>query len=77
MLDVEADMSRYFAEVDPNSRPKNFRNAFEEWIFVFTVMLSTAATTFLQGVTIINTATIGKDLKMIPAQVTWISAAIG
>jgi hypothetical protein len=41
------------------------------------VMMATASTTFLQGVIVINTATNGRDLNMTPAQITWISAAIG
>lgn len=77
VLAVEADLAQFFQTLDPNARPKHFKNAFEEWIFVFTVMMCTAATTFLQGVIIINTAIIGKDLDMTAAQVAWISAAIG
>lgn len=33
--------------------------------------------TFIQGVVNINTVTIGRDLLMTPAQITWITAAIG
>jgi len=62
---------------DPNARPRCFRNLFEECIFVFAVMMATSSTTFLQGVIVINTATIGSDLKMSEAQITWIAAAIG
>ncbi|PVH80480.1 MFS general substrate transporter [Cadophora sp. DSE1049] len=62
---------------DPNARPKQFRNLFEECIFVFTAMMAIASTTFIQGVIVINTGTIGRDLSMTPAQVTWIAAAIG
>lgn len=62
---------------DPNARPSCFRNLFEEIIFVFTVMMAIACTTFLQGVIVINTATIGESLDMQPAQITWIAAALG
>lgn len=75
--DVEAAMAEVIEDEDPDARPKVFRNAFEECIFVFTVMLSTASTTFLQGVIVINTATIGASLHMVPIQIVWISAAIG
>lgn len=70
-------MAEVFGEQDPEARPRYFKNAFEEVIFVFTVMMATAATSFLQGVTVINTAAIGKNLDMSPSQITWIAAAIG
>ncbi|TAQ84782.1 hypothetical protein B7494_g6888 [Chlorociboria aeruginascens] len=76
-FDVELEMSQVLCPHDPNDRPKCFRNLFEECIFVFTVMLATASTTFVQGVVIINTARIGKALHMTEAEITWISAAIG
>jgi len=75
--DLEADLSAGLVEQDPNARPKCFRNLFEEIIFILTVMMAVSCTTFLQGVTVINTATIGRSLHMSPAEVTWISAAIG
>ena len=70
-------MARSLITSDPDARPGHFRNLFEECLFVFMVMMATASTTFLQGVVVINTATIARDLIMTPAQVTWISAAIG
>ncbi|KAF4635779.1 hypothetical protein G7Y89_g2328 [Cudoniella acicularis] len=76
-LDVEVAMAHALMASDPNERPKHFRNNFEEGIFVFTVMMATAATTFLQGAVVINTEMIGKSLGMTAAQVTWIAAAIG
>lgn len=76
-FDIEVDMAQSLITSDPNARPKHFRNLFEECLFVFMVMMATASTTFLQGVIVINTATIGRDLNMTPAQITWISAAIG
>jgi len=77
--DIEASPVRSLLpqDHDPNARPKCFRNIFEECIFVFTVMMATASTTFIQGVIVINTALIGKDLKMTGSQITWISAAVG
>jgi hypothetical protein len=76
-FDIEADMAEAVIPRDPNARPKHFTSPFEECVFVFTVMMSAASTTFLQGVTVINTATIGRDLNMTAAEVTWISAALG
>lgn len=74
---IQANMADYLALANPNARPEHFRNLFEECIFVFAIMMATSATTFIQGVIVINTATIGNDLKMTSAQVTWIAAAIG
>ncbi|CZS92013.1 related to aminotriazole resistance protein [Rhynchosporium graminicola] len=76
-FDVEADMAFALIASDPNARPKQFRTLFEEYIFVFTAMMAIASTTFIQGVVVINTGTIGRDLSMTSAQVTWIAAAIG
>jgi hypothetical protein len=76
-IDVEAGMAESLTPSDSNMRPKYFSSTFKECIFVFTVMMSGASTTFLQGVTVINTATIGRELKMSAAEVIWISAALG
>jgi hypothetical protein len=76
-FDIEVEMARSLITSDPDVRPEHFRNLFEECLFIFMVMMATASTTFLQGVIVINTATIGRDLTMTPAQITWISAAIG
>jgi hypothetical protein len=76
-FEIDVEMARSLITSDPDARPEHFRNLFEEYLFVFMVMMATASTTFLQGVIVINTATIGRDLAMTPAQITWISAAIG
>jgi hypothetical protein len=76
-FEVEASMVQALMPQDPNGRPAHFANNFEEAIFVFTVMMATAATTFLQGVIVINTMAIGENLSMTDSQVTWIAAAIG
>ncbi|KAK2624927.1 hypothetical protein QTJ16_005296 [Diplocarpon rosae] len=76
-FDVEADMALALVVSNPNARPRHFRNLFEECIFVFTAMMAIASTTFLQGAIVINTGTIGQDLNMTAAQVSWIAAAIG
>jgi hypothetical protein len=69
-VDVEQTVQTLIPQ-NPNARPKHFRNNFEECIFVFTVMMATASTTFLQGVIVINTATIGRSLHMTAAEITW------
>jgi len=75
--DLEGNYTQLPVDQDPNSRPSCFRNMIEEIVFIFTVMMATASTTFIQGVIVINTALIGKDLRMTESQITWISAAVG
>ncbi|KAG0651925.1 putative MFS-type transporter [Hyphodiscus hymeniophilus] len=70
-------MAEALMSQNPNARPKHFNSNIQEYIFVFTVMMAAASTTFLQGVTVMNTATIGKDMNMTAAEITWISAALG
>lgn len=43
-LDIEMGVARRLVGVDPNTRPKCFRNLFEEIVFVFTAMMATAST---------------------------------
>ena len=75
---VDAEVEASLVSVpDPNARPKCFKNIYQECIFVFTVMMATASTTILQGVTVINTASIGKSLNMTAAEITWINAGLG
>lgn len=62
---------------EPNARPEYFESLLKEGIFVFTVMMAVASTTFLQGALVINTANIGANLHAKPVQVTWITAAVG
>jgi hypothetical protein len=43
-FDVEVELARALVTANPNSRPRHFGNVFEEFIFVFTVMMATAST---------------------------------
>ncbi|SZF04465.1 unnamed protein product [Blumeria hordei] len=62
---------------DSSARPQSFRNSFKECIFVVTLMLANASTTFIQGVIVIITANISKDLEMSSTEMAWIPAAVG
>jgi hypothetical protein len=43
-FDVEVAMAKSIMDPNPDARPRHFRNLFQECIFVFTVMMSTAST---------------------------------
>ncbi|KAJ8067568.1 hypothetical protein OCU04_004908 [Sclerotinia nivalis] len=75
--DLEARGLQVMTDHDANARPSHFSNWAQEWAFVFTVMLASSSTTVIQGVILIMTNTIGKDLKATDSQVTWIAAAVG
>jgi hypothetical protein len=72
-----ADASQSLIPQNVNARPTCFRSLFEEYIFVFTVMMATSSTTILNGAITINLAIIASDLIMSSAQLAWIAAAIG
>lgn len=74
---LDATESQVMTDHVANSRPPYFSNWAQEWAFVFTVMLSSSATTVLQGVILIMTETIGTSLNATSSQVTWVAAAVG
>ncbi|KAK2744156.1 hypothetical protein FQN57_004416 [Myotisia sp. PD_48] len=62
--------------IKPNSdRPACFSNTLQECIFVLTTTMAIGQTAFFQGLITGITASIGKDLNMTSAEITWISAA--
>ncbi|APA11462.1 hypothetical protein SS1G_04862 [Sclerotinia sclerotiorum 1980 UF-70] len=75
--DLEAKGLQVMTDHDANARPSHFSNWAQEWAFVFTVMLASSSTTVIQGVILIMTNTIGKDINATASQVTWIAAAVG
>ncbi|KAL7934691.1 MFS general substrate transporter [Trichoderma chlorosporum] len=56
-------------------RPECFKNTFQEIYFIFMATLAMATNSLVTGAMIIVTASIGRDLHMTQAQITWISAA--
>lgn len=56
-------------------RPECFKNTFQEICFIFMATLAMATNSLVTGAMIIVTASIGRDLHMTQAQITWISAA--
>lgn len=56
-------------------RPDCFKNTFQEVSFVFQATMATATSSFLTGVCLIVTASIGRDLGMTQGQISWITAS--
>ncbi|KAJ5670138.1 uncharacterized protein N7477_005501 [Penicillium maclennaniae] len=56
------------------SRPKCFSSTFQEYLFVLTATMAIGQQSFFQGCIVGVTASIGKDLKMNSAEITWINA---
>lgn len=56
-------------------RPDCFKNTYQEVSFVFQATMATATSSFLTGVCLIVTASIGRDLGMTQGQISWITAS--
>jgi len=59
----------------PNARPSIFRSTAQEILFIFTVTMSVAMPSFLQGSTLIVSSFIKRDLNMTTSQLTWMTAS--
>lgn len=62
-------------EQDHNQRPECFSSTAKEILFVLSCMMATAQAAFFNGTVVGLTATIGADLHMTSAEITWISAS--
>lgn len=60
---------------DFDHRPDCFKSTFQEVSFVFQATMATATSSFLTGVCLIVTASIGRDLGMTQGQISWITAS--
>lgn len=56
------------------SRPKCFTSTFQECLFVLTATMAIGQQSFFQGCIVGVTASIGSDLNMNTAEITWINA---
>ena len=63
------------AAKDPNARPDCFRSTFHECLFVLSVTMAVAMTSFLTGAITVMTSFAGRDLNMTNAEITWMVAA--
>lgn len=57
-----------------SERPKCFSSTFQEVLFVLTATMAIGQQSFFQGCIVGVTASIGKDLHMNSAEITWINA---
>jgi MFS family permease len=58
-----------------NERPTCFKSTMQELLFIFTVTMANASTSFLAGSNQVITNSIGRDLHATPAEITWIGAS--
>lgn len=55
-------------------RPKCFSNTLQECLFVLTATMAIGQSSMFQGAVVGVTASIGRDLNMNSAEITWISS---
>jgi hypothetical protein len=60
---------------NPNARPECFRSTFQECLFVLSVTMAVAMTSFLSGSITVMSSFAGKDLNMTNSEITWMNAA--
>ncbi|KAF1961337.1 hypothetical protein CC80DRAFT_488635 [Byssothecium circinans] len=60
---------------DPNARPACFNSTIQECLFVLSVTLAVAMTSFLTGGVTVMSSFAARDLNMTNAEVTWMAAA--
>ncbi|OJJ47958.1 hypothetical protein ASPZODRAFT_64508 [Penicilliopsis zonata CBS 506.65] len=66
------------SDLSPRSggRPECFSNTFQECLFVLTATMAIGQTSFYQGTIVGITASIGSELGMSAAEITWINAGV-
>jgi hypothetical protein len=60
---------------DPNARPECFRSTFQECLFVMSVTMAVAMSSFLTGAITVMSSFAGRDLQMSNAEISWLNAA--
>ncbi|CAO2648395.1 Nn.00g076620.m01.CDS01 [Neocucurbitaria sp. VM-36] len=68
-------LSPPITDKDPNARPECFRSTLQECLFVISVTMAVAMTSFLIGSITVMSSFAGKDLNMSNAEITWMNAA--
>lgn len=76
---MEQDQEKHDSEVmatehNDSQRPKCFNSTFQEVLFVLTATMAIGQQSFFQGCIVGVTASIGSDLNMNSAEITWINA---
>jgi hypothetical protein len=61
---------------NPNDRPECFSSTLQECLFVLTTTMAIGQTSFFEGLVLVVSASIGEDLNMSSAEITWITAGV-
>jgi hypothetical protein len=77
--DVDAELgtvhSQPISEKDPNARPECFKSLLQECLFIASVTMAVAMTSFLQGAVTVMSSFAARDLGMTNAELSWMNAA--
>jgi hypothetical protein len=68
-------LSPPISDKDPNTRPECFRSTLQECLFVISVTMAVAMTSFLTGAITVMSSFAARELGMSNAEVTWMNAA--
>ncbi|KAF1937239.1 hypothetical protein EJ02DRAFT_515332 [Clathrospora elynae] len=68
-------LSTPISDRDPNARPECFTSTFQECLFVISVTMAVAMTSFLTGSITVMSSFAARDLGMTNAEITWMNAA--
>lgn len=60
---------------DPNARPECFTSTLQECLFVLSVTMAVAMTSFLTGSITVMSSFAARELHMSNAEITWMNAA--
>jgi hypothetical protein len=69
------DVSPPISDKDPNARPECFKSTLQECLFVMSVTMAVAMSSFLTGAITVMSSFAGRDLGMSNAEITWMNAA--
>ncbi|CAN9466922.1 unnamed protein product [Alternaria alternata] len=73
--ELATTLSQPISNKDPNSRPDCFTSTFQECMFIVSVTMAVAMTSFLTGSITVMSSFAGRDLGMTNAEITWMNAA--
>jgi hypothetical protein len=70
---LDSASSPPMSEKDPNARPECFNSALQECLFVMSVTMAVAMSSFLTGSITVMSSFAGRDLGMTNAEISWVS----
>jgi hypothetical protein len=73
--ELGAVLASPITDKDPNARPECFSSTLQECLFVASVTMAVAMTSFLGGSITVMSSFAGRDLGMSNAEITWMNAA--